>query len=639
VSTARTIEKLDPKVAIQIAAGEVVTRPSSVAKELLENSIDAGAGRVRVEVDGGGVDRLAIIDDGRGMSREDATACIERHATSKLRAVDELSSLASFGFRGEALPSIASVSRLRIQTRHTGEDEGTEVIVEGGADPMVRPCGCAVGTTVEVADLFYNVPARRKFLRATSTEGAHVTEVVKAVALAHPGVQLELHRGNRRALRYLPTDDRGRRTREVLDGYPLIDATGRRGHIEVEAYLSAPDRSRSGAGGLYLFVLGRPVQDRALSRAVAQAYAGALTPGRYPVGALFVTLPRSEVDINVHPQKSEVRFAREREVVDAVFQVVGDAIAPKFIGKRSAVELDADRSIVQNPQNALSWKKPRDDEPAPQDTTWAAPAQNMPVNQSSAETEPVQSHLSWRAPSLQVSPEQPPSDQQTRPRHERPKPDGTPEPGPSLIPAPQLQPAPRDAPPSPAPSTPKPPESPTPLPKPPAPNCRWLGTERGVLIAVGANGLRLIPRKRAVSHWFSRRGHAQLERSGALLSRPLPSPLVLRRSPAICQRIGEASTLAAAKRLGLIVTRTGASAITAMAVPDLLHGLTVEPLTDALLQEALRNAPPAEAIGRLARHAAQAEPRLETFDAVLVEALEQHDLLDEVTAQVVPLHQ
>lgn len=626
------IQKLDARVAIQIAAGEVVTRPSSVAKELLENAVDAGAQRIRVEMDGGGVERLAIIDDGHGMSREDAIACIERHATSKLREVDELSSLATFGFRGEALPSIASVSRLRIQTRTVDQDEGTEVRVDGGGEPDVRPCGCAVGTTVEVADLFYNVPARRKFLRATSTEGAHVTDIVRAVALAHPSVQIELHRSGRRAQRYLPTDDRGQRTREVLDGYPLHDATGRRGSIEVEAYLSAPDRSRSGAGGLHLFVLGRPVRDRALSRAVAQAYAGSLTHGRYPIGAVFITVPRDEVDINVHPQKSEVRFARERDVVDAVFQIVGDAIAPRFIGKRSPGELDADRR-AKKPQSALDWKQERQAGQKPEDTTWNAPQGQRPEDRGAGSgppraeapaptevppaNEPVQPRLSFEAPKADEAKKVTPQPPMT-----------TPPPQPRARPASPPAGSARKPEPRPAPTTP------TPAPVAPTSH-RWLGTEQGTLIVVGPSGLRLIPRKAAIVRWLSERARLQLDKSGALVSRAIP-PLELRRSPAVCQGVAKPATLTSAKALGLIVTRTGEATLSVMGVPELLHLMPTEPLSDAILQEALRQRPPATSIDKLALHATQAEPR-EAFDAQLVGDLERMGLLDEVTAQVVSL--
>lgn len=617
-----TIQKLDPTVAMQIAAGEVVTRPSSVAKELLENAIDAGAQRIRVEMDGGGVERLAIIDDGHGMSREDAVACIERHATSKLRVVDELMSLVTFGFRGEALPSIASVSRLRIQTRMASADEGTEVRIEGGAEPDVRPCGCAVGTTVEVTDLFFNVPARRKFLRAASTEGAHVTDVLKAVALAHPNVQIELHRSGRRALRYLPTDDRGQRTRAVLDGYPLHDVSGRRGNIEVEAYLSPPDRSRSGTGGLHLFVLGRPVRDRALSRAVAQAYAGALTPGRYPVGAVFITVPTAEVDINVHPQKSEVRFAHERDVVDAVFQVVGDAIAPRFVGKRSPSELDADRR-ASKPQRALDWQQERKEELKPEDTTWTAPQKTAPPNvappsESPPKPEPQQPRLSFEAaPSQAVPP-------------------AAPEPTPA--PAPPAPPAPTQPKPQAQPAPPKPQVQPKPQPQPQAPSAqaghRWLGTEQGIWVVVGHGELRLIPRKAAVTRWFTERARRQLDASKALLTRSLP-PLALRRSPALCQSIAKPATLAAAKALGLIVTRSGEATLTVMGLPALLHGLAPEPLADVILQEALRSAAPS--LEKLATHAGQAALRDERFDEQVVRDLEELGLLDELTERRVPL--
>ena len=275
-----TIHRLSNDLANQIAAGEVVERPASVVKELVENALDAGATRIRVEIDAGGLGRIRVTDDGAGMDAEDARLSMERHATSKIATLDDLTRIASFGFRGEALPSIGSVSRLVMTTRARGADEGTELVVEGGGEPRVRPAGCAVGTSVEVGELFFNVPARRKFLKATATESAHVGEVVLLAALARPDVSFTLVRDAKVAREYLRVGSRRERALSAIGEDRLEPCLGERGPMQLEAYLSAPERARAGAVALHLFVNGRPVKDRQLARAVAHAYASVLEPGR-----------------------------------------------------------------------------------------------------------------------------------------------------------------------------------------------------------------------------------------------------------------------------------------------------------------------------------------------------------------------
>jgi DNA mismatch repair protein MutL len=324
------ITQLSEQLANQIAAGEVVARPASVVKELLENAVDAGARHIRVELAGGGISLLRVVDDGHGIHPEDVALTLARHATSKLRSVDDLRTIATMGFRGEALASIASVSKLSLRTRRASDEEGTELRVEGGHEPSVRPCGCAPGTTVEVADLFYNVPARRKFLRAVATESAHVSDAVRSVALAHPSIQLELARDGRTIKRWQAMPALFDRVADVLSDYELWTCQGERGPIAVQAFLAAPERARSGAGGLHLFINHRPIRDRALARAVAQAYGEVLEPGRYPVGAVFIAMPAELVDVNVHPQKAEVRFAHARAVTDALYSVLTRSLAERL---------------------------------------------------------------------------------------------------------------------------------------------------------------------------------------------------------------------------------------------------------------------------------------------------------------------
>jgi DNA mismatch repair protein MutL len=326
----RGVRVLPDDLANQIAAGEVVERPSSVVKELVENAFDAGGRRVRIDIEAGGIGLVRVTDDGVGMSLEDARMAPLRHATSKIRELDDLRAIGSFGFRGEALPSIASVSRFSLRTRTRDDHEGTEVVIEGGGPMRLAPCGVAVGTSVEVRDLFFNVPARRKFLRAVGTESAHVTEVAEAAALAEPGVTVTLARDGRVVREWLRASDREERVRAAFEGEALAACRGQRGPLVVEAFVSRPERARNGAVGLSIFVNGRHVRDRSLARAIAHAYGSVLEPGRYPVGVVYLDLPPELVDVNVHPQKAEVRFADGRAVADALYKVVAGELSRAF---------------------------------------------------------------------------------------------------------------------------------------------------------------------------------------------------------------------------------------------------------------------------------------------------------------------
>ena len=327
------IARLPEGLANQIAAGEVVERPGSVVKELLENAIDADATRVRIDVEEGGTKLVSVCDDGEGMSPEDAGAALLRHATSKIAKLDDLLTLASYGFRGEALPSIASVSRLLMRTRRAEDDSGSELVVEGGRVSAVRPAACSKGTTVEVRELFYNVPARRKFLKSAIAESAHISEAVLVAALARPDLSFTLSRDGRVAKEFLRTASRTERTEQVL-GSHLAHVRAERASYRLEAFLAPPERARAGATALYLFVNARPVKDRALARAVAQGYGSILEAGRYPVGAVYLELPSAEVDVNVHPQKAEVRFRDARAVWDFVAYRLQEGLAAAFGSKR-----------------------------------------------------------------------------------------------------------------------------------------------------------------------------------------------------------------------------------------------------------------------------------------------------------------
>lgn len=335
----RPVQRLSRELTDQIAAGEVVERPASVVKELAENALDAQARSVRVEIEEGGLDRIVVIDDGHGMDRDSALLAIERHATSKLATFDELFRLTTFGFRGEALPSIASVSRFKLTTRTADSLAATEVTLLSGKSPHVREVGAPQGTMIEVVDLFYNVPARRKFIKTPTTEAAHVADVLLDLALARHDVALTYLRDGRVVRQYLRVQDRATRARDAMarslqEGAKLADefvwVSAERPTAKVEALLSPPERARSGANGLHLLVNGRAVRDRMLARAVAMAFGSVLDPGRYPLGVVYLEVPTHEVDVNVHPQKSEVRFARGRDLYDDVTRGLAGALAESF---------------------------------------------------------------------------------------------------------------------------------------------------------------------------------------------------------------------------------------------------------------------------------------------------------------------
>jgi DNA mismatch repair protein MutL len=324
------IQRLPNDLANQIAAGEVVERPASVVKELIENALDAGATRIKVELENGGARLVRVVDDGEGMTPDDAVLSLERHATSKIRAKEDLFTLRTFGFRGEALPSIASVSKLRVLTRAREAPEATEVVVEGGGIPRIRPLGAPEGTTLEVGDLFYNVPARRKFLKSAPTEAAHVTEAVMLAALARHDVSFFLVRDGRAVREWLRVSTRRDRATQAFESERLEPCLGERGPMRIEAYLSAPERARAGAVALHLLVNGRPVRDRMLARAVSQAYGSVLPAGRYPVGVVYIEAPPDQVDVNVHPQKADVRFSDARALFDAVTRELHRSLAGAF---------------------------------------------------------------------------------------------------------------------------------------------------------------------------------------------------------------------------------------------------------------------------------------------------------------------
>jgi DNA mismatch repair protein MutL len=324
------IAVLPSTVIDQIAAGEVIERPASVVKELVDNAIDAGARTITIETTGGGRTMIRVADDGIGMSPASAVLALERHATSKLRDVNDLWGLASMGFRGEALPSIASVSRMTLTTRRASDLAATRVIVEASRIVEITEVGAPVGTTVEVCDLLANLPVRLKFLKSDSTEATHVTEVCARIAMAHPTLHLRLEHGGRSALE-LPADrDPFARVQALLGARiasRMVAASGEEGGVRVSAFLGAPELAQATARGVQLFVGKRPIRDRGLLHAIAMGYGELVPRGRYPLAVVLLDVPAGAVDINVHPQKHEVRFSDPTEVAAAVRHVVQAGVA------------------------------------------------------------------------------------------------------------------------------------------------------------------------------------------------------------------------------------------------------------------------------------------------------------------------
>ena len=323
------IRVLPEVVASQVAAGEVVERPASVIKELLENSLDAGASSIEVEVRGAGTALLRVTDNGSGMDREDALMALERHATSKIATAADLASVQTMGFRGEALPSIASVSEFALRTRTEGADAGTEALVRGGKLAAVRDAGCPVGTTIEVKSLFFNVPARRKFLRSPATESAHLDRAIENVALAFPAVALVYVRDGREVHR-LPSAALAARAGDLFgaeDRAQLLElATFERDGIRVNGLVSRPGVTRADRSRQFFFVNGRAVDSGFLAAGLREAYRQMLEPGRHPSVVLHLEIDPREVDCNVHPAKREVRFRRGSSVRDAVHEAVAAAL-------------------------------------------------------------------------------------------------------------------------------------------------------------------------------------------------------------------------------------------------------------------------------------------------------------------------
>jgi len=365
------IHVLSESVANKIAAGEVVERPASVVKELLENSLDAGSTRIKIQVEAGGKKLIQVTDNGWGMVRDDALLAFERHATSKIKSAEDLLSVATLGFRGEALPSIASVSRLHLETRAPDEDSGTVLEINGGKIFKVEEAGLPAGTSITIRDLFFNTPARKKFLKAESTELSHIASLVTHYALAHPDKHFELHSATNAILVAPPVAGYSERVyqvfgKDVLDqlipvaamqplehvGLPQPPPWRRHeedeeqgpaepGDMRVHGFVSKPEIQKLNRNSIYVFVNGRLIRDRLIQHAITEAYRNILPPTVYPVVLLFLELPSGEVDVNVHPSKTEVRFRQQSVMHDFVRDSVRAALmkarpVPQFMTEINA---------------------------------------------------------------------------------------------------------------------------------------------------------------------------------------------------------------------------------------------------------------------------------------------------------------
>ncbi|MGA0846181.1 MAG: DNA mismatch repair endonuclease MutL [Luteolibacter sp.] len=379
------IRVLPEILASQVAAGEVVERPASVVKELVENSIDAGAREIRVDTDQGGTALIRVSDDGCGMSRDDALMSLERHATSKLRSAVDLAAIRTLGFRGEAVPSIASVSKFRMTTREAGAIAGTEISVDGGKLRDVREAGCAPGTVIEARALFFNVPARRKFLRAESTESAHIEHQLRLHALAAPQIRFRLRRDERDVFDLAPASKAVDRIRQLIGsnvGRDLIALPTTQGRgISLEGYVLPASHARKGRRHQMVFLNGRPVEEALISRALAEGFRGAIADGSYPAAWLWIQIDPQLVDVNVHPAKREVRLHRPMDLRETIINAlaaglcVPGAVTVTKSHVVSNFKPNGDRDLSKPAEPVAQFPSPANLRPAqPSLSNWSTPS-------------------------------------------------------------------------------------------------------------------------------------------------------------------------------------------------------------------------------------------------------------------------
>lgn len=346
------IKVMDQELANLIAAGEVIERPASVVKELVENSLDAGAGKVVIEIERAGSRLIAVSDDGCGMDEEDARNALELHGTSKLTRAEDIGAIMTMGFRGEALPSMAQVSRFVMRTRCSDASEGIEVIVEGGKIQQISPCGVPSGTTIRVENLFFNTPARKKFMKSAATEEHHIEEAVTLLALANPETAFELRIDRKLVLR-LAKSTRNERMREIFGrqgSADMIEIAHKEGGLRISGFIGVPGFTRSSRREQRFFVNRRPVDSLTIARALRDGYATLTEPGRYVPAVLFLELPVEDIDINVHPAKREIRFRSEFTVIRAIAAAVSNALRNWGAGRPTAAGDVEENEAPQRPE-------------------------------------------------------------------------------------------------------------------------------------------------------------------------------------------------------------------------------------------------------------------------------------------------
>jgi DNA mismatch repair protein MutL len=334
----------------RIAAGEVVERPASIVKELIENSLDAGATDILIELEGGGKKSIRVVDNGRGIDGEDVPLVFERHATSKIYTFEEIHRILSFGFRGEAMASIAAISRIEMLTRRSGASSGTRATVRGGTVEEVLDAGCPVGTSVRVTDVFHSTPARKKFLKGDSTEQSHCMDAVVRLALSNPEVKIRVVANGKTILDVPRTDNLSDRIALVFGkdfGRHTLDVEGRKGDAILRGVISMPDRTRSNAKGQFYFVNGRFIRDKLLNHSVISAYRRLIEPRRFPYVVLFLNLPTEDVDINVHPSKMEVRFKDPSDIYALVRETL----------TRSLSVMPVTLPDIQSPSSGITYQE------------------------------------------------------------------------------------------------------------------------------------------------------------------------------------------------------------------------------------------------------------------------------------------
>ncbi len=410
------INRLSQSLINKIAAGEVIERPASVVKELMENAVDAGASRIDVAVQTGGTELVRVVDNGSGIPADELPLAVASHATSKIHDADDLFHVATLGFRGEALASIAEVSRLTLRSRTPHSPEGSEITVVGGTVSEAVPCGCPVGTIVEVANLFFNTPVRRKFLRSAQTELGHVTEAFTRIALAQPHGHFTL-RHNDRPVLDLPSSQSWLQRIASIAGQPLADSLiwveSTNGPVRVSGYVAHPAHSRSNNRMQYLFLNGRHIRDRSLQHALQEAYRGLLMTGRYPIAFLLLEMPADVVDVNVHPTKLEVRFQDSGQIYGQLLSTLRTQFLSTDLSTPGQIPHDEDPSGAHDSQQALRTRQQIVDWAKGKTQSWTTPPQSPAAPTSGSPLELTRLNRSWAPAAPDETDDGAPTDPQT----------------------------------------------------------------------------------------------------------------------------------------------------------------------------------------------------------------------------------